>query len=259
VDVPQQSSQNHDPQNHEEQNGQTRTMGDLHDFVFHDFVFHDAFTCVRQRQPLRAWFRRPIPIAQEGSLSMRFFSVLLVAIFTCQIAQAQPTARELITKFRKTIGAEANTGSVPYLIQYRGQRYLYSLQGGKLLGDVFEFDSKLYGFTGKRNKHRKEWEMKIGIVPFKIVEVIDGTSGWYQINEGEGVTMSKAALVGQEQREHHIEVFLGRESFPDKVWQFSETKSALCAVRIPGCLKPGPSPTNPRPCALSSSPVCYCA
>jgi len=156
---------------------------------------------------------------------MRFLSVLFVAVLSCQIANAQPASKELITRFRKAVGAEALTGSHPYLIQYRGERYLYSLRDGRLLGESLAFDGKLYGYTDKHNQHRKEMEMKIGVVPFKIVEVIDGDSGWYQMNEGEAVKMSKKEIEGREQRELHIEVFLGRESFDPGLWQFSESKS----------------------------------
>jgi hypothetical protein len=156
---------------------------------------------------------------------MRFLSAFLVAVLACQSARGQPTSQELITRFRKTIGAEAITGSIPFLIQYRGQRYLYSLRDGRLTGESFEFDGKLYGYTDKHNKHRKEMEMKIGIVPFKIVEVIDGGSGWYQFNESEALAMSKGEIEGRGQREVHVETFLGRESFDPGLWQFSESKS----------------------------------
>jgi hypothetical protein len=158
---------------------------------------------------------------------MRYLSALLVAVVACQSASAQPTAKELVTTFRKTIGATVETSkSIPYLIKYRGDRYLYSVRDGKLLGESFSFDAKLYGFTDKRNMHRKEMEMKIGVVPFKIVEVINGNSGWIQINEGEQVAMSKAEVDGRDQREIHVEVFLGRESFDPKLWQFTEPKSS---------------------------------
>src|SRR6516164_8064799 len=102
---------------------------------------------------------------------MRFLTAFLVAALTCQFAGAQPTSKELVTKFRKAIGADVTPGSIPFLIQYKGQRYLYSLRDGKLVGDSFDFEAKLYGITDKHNKHRKDMEMKIGVVPFKIVEV----------------------------------------------------------------------------------------
>jgi hypothetical protein len=156
---------------------------------------------------------------------MRFLSVLGVAVLSCQIAHGQPTSKELIASFRKTIGGETTSKSVPYLIQYRGERHLYSLRDGKLLGESYPFNAKLYGYTDKHNKHRKEIEMKIGIVPFKMVEVIDGHTGWYQMNEGDAVPMSKRELDGREQREIHVEVFLGRESFDPGRWQFSDPES----------------------------------
>jgi hypothetical protein len=157
---------------------------------------------------------------------MRFVAALFVALVACQSAHAQPSSQELITKFRKTIGADVNPGSIPYLIQYRGQRYLYSVRDERLLGESFDFDGKLYGYTDKHNKHRKEFEMKIGVVPFKIVEVIAGDKGWYQMNEGEAIAMSKAEVEGREGRELHVEVFLGRESFDPGHWQFTQPKGA---------------------------------
>jgi hypothetical protein len=156
---------------------------------------------------------------------MRFLSVLFVAVLSCQIANAQPASKELITKFRKVIGAEAASESIPFLIQYRGERYLYSLRDGRLVGESFEFQTKRYGYSDKHNQHRVETEMKIGVVPLKIVEVISGNSGWYQMNEGEAVTMSKGEIEGKQKREHHVEVFLGRERFDPKLWQFSDPKS----------------------------------
>jgi hypothetical protein len=156
---------------------------------------------------------------------MRFLSVLFVAVLSCQIANGQPTSQELITKFRKAMGSEAAKGSIPYLIHYRGERYLYSLRDGRLLGESFPFDGKLYGYTDKRHMHRKEWVMKIGIVPLKVVEVINGDAGWYQLNEGEAVAMSKGEIEGRAQRELHVEVFLGNDPFDPALWQFSEPKS----------------------------------
>jgi hypothetical protein len=156
---------------------------------------------------------------------LRFLAALFVAVVACQSAHGQPTSQELITKFRKTIGADVTPGSIPYLIRYRGERYMYSLRDGRLTGEVFEFDSKLYGYTKKHNQHRKETETKIGVVPLKIVEVINGDKGWYQMNEGEVIAMKKAELAGRDQRELHIEVFLGRESFDPGLWKFSPPKS----------------------------------
>src|SRR5262249_23161169 len=63
------------------------------------------------------------------------------------------------------------------------------------------------------------------VVPLKIVEVINGDIGWYQINEGERVALSKAELGARKQREHHVEVFLGAESFDPGTWHCSEPKS----------------------------------
>lgn len=159
---------------------------------------------------------------------MRFLAVLLVAVVSCQSAFGQPTTKELITKFRTTVGATAATAkSLPYLIQYRGNQFLYSLRDGKLIGESLEFQAKLYGYTDKRHLLRKEMEMKIGIVPFKVIEAIDGDTGWYQLNEGEGVSMSKVAVDARKQRELHVEVFLGKEPFDDTRWQFSEPKETV--------------------------------
>jgi hypothetical protein len=158
--------------------------------------------------------------------SMRYLATLLVGVLSCQIANGQPTPKELITKFRTTIGAEGFTGSIPYLIQYRGERFSYEFRDGKLVGESFGFEAKLYGYTDKAHVFRKETEMKIGVVPLKIVDVINGNSGWYQINEGDIVPLSKDAVEGRQKRELHVEVFLGRESFDPAVWQFSQLQSA---------------------------------
>jgi len=155
---------------------------------------------------------------------MRLLSTLCAAALYCQAAHGQPSAPELIGGFRKTIGADRAVTTVPYQISYQGERYAYSLEGGKLQADVYEFKSKLFGYTDK-HQHRKEVEMKIGIVPLRIVSVHSGNSGWYQINDGEVVLVSDEAVKGVAQREFHIEVFLGRESFDPKVWQFTEPTS----------------------------------
>jgi hypothetical protein len=156
---------------------------------------------------------------------MHFLSVLLVVALSGQAAQGQPSAQELIAKFRKAIGGDSTTGSIPFLIQYRGQRFLYEMRDGKLSGESFDYEAKLYGITDKYAMRRKEMELRIGIVPVKMIEVINGEKGWYQINEGEAVAMSKAEIDGRNQREHHVEVFLGRENFDPKRWQLSEPKS----------------------------------
>jgi hypothetical protein len=157
---------------------------------------------------------------------MRSLSLLLLLVLG-QVARSQPTAQELITTFRKTIGAEAMIASVPYLISYRGERHLYSLRDGKLHGESYDFTGKLLGYTDNPHKHRKEIEMKVGVVPIKMVEVIDGETGWYQLNDGAAVAMSQQLIQGRWQRELHAEVFLGRETFDPKHWKFSEPQSSV--------------------------------
>ncbi len=155
---------------------------------------------------------------------MRFLSALLVAALTCQIANGQPASKEIVAKFRKAIGADAPQGPNAYLIQYRGEHYLYSLRDGRLLGESFSYDTKLYGYADS-NKRRREMETKIGVVPLKIVDAIDGDTGWYQLNEGETVVMSKTEVEGRGQRDLHVEVFLGIVSFDPAHWQFTEPES----------------------------------
>jgi hypothetical protein len=161
---------------------------------------------------------------------MRLLLISILALFSCGIASSQPaakdqpSAKELIAKFRKAIGADAIVPT-PFVIKYRGQRYYYSVVDGKLQGEVFDFGGTLMGYTHIPQKLRKETEMKIGIVPFRHVETVDGKSGWYQDNDSEPVVMSKELLEGKRQRELHISIFLGRESFDPEHWQFSEPKS----------------------------------
>src|SRR5580765_2627522 len=135
---------------------------------------------------------------------MHFLSVLLAVTLSGQAEQGQPSGQDVIAKFRKTIGGDSTTGSIPFLIQYRGQRFLYAMSDGKLTGESFDFEAKLYGITDKYAMRRKEMEMRIGIVPVKMVEVINGDKGWYQINEGEAVAMNQAEIDGRNQREHHV-------------------------------------------------------
>jgi len=157
---------------------------------------------------------------------MRFFTCLVAALLASSPALGQPKSADLIADFRHKIGADIGSAmSIPYMIDYRGERYSYTPSGGRITGEAFPFRAKLYGFTDKHHKHRKELEFKIGIVPLKIVEVIDGNTGFYQFNEGELVPMSKAELDGRDKRELHAEVFLGRESFAPKTWQFTDPRS----------------------------------
>lgn len=157
---------------------------------------------------------------------MRFLSIpALVLLLTLPVAGGQPTGKDLIAKFRKAIGADAPTVSTPVVIKYRGHRYLYSVVGGKLQGEAFAFDGTLTGYTDIPQKLRVEMEMKIGIVPFKHVEAVDGKLGWYRDNDSEAVVMSKGLMEGKRQREIHVSVFLGREAFEPDRWQFSEPTS----------------------------------
>jgi hypothetical protein len=132
----------------------------------------------------------------------------------------------VIAKFRKTIGADVKLPPTPYQINYRGELFLYSNSKGKLTGESFEFQAKLMGHTSDLGRHRKEMEMKIGVVPLRLIEVIDGAKSWYQINDSDPAVPHRGLLEARKQREIHIEVFLGTENFDPARWQFSEVKSA---------------------------------
>lgn len=156
---------------------------------------------------------------------MRFLAIPFIAFFVCQTANGQPTAVELLTKSRNLLGADARVVSTPYVIKFRGERYLYSTVDGKLKGDAYEFETKVFGHTDYPQKNRTEMEMKIGKVPFRVIEVVDGDSGWYQLNDSDPVVMSKSVLQARKQRELHIDMFLGTWHFEPGQWQFSEPKS----------------------------------
>jgi len=161
---------------------------------------------------------------------MRLLSIAVLVVLSCAIADGggaknAPSAKELIAKFRKAIGADA-VKSTPYVIKYRGQRYLYSLADGRLQGQAYAFDASLTSHTSAPQTRRAEMEMKIGIVPFKIVEVVDGDTGWYQINEGDPAAMPKSIVKGRRERDMHIDSFLGLEAFSPDRWQFTEPKGA---------------------------------
>jgi len=156
---------------------------------------------------------------------MRFLLIPVLMAFCCQDADAQTSAKDVLAKFRTAIGADGPKVSRGFVIKYRGERFLYSLEDGKLQAQAFNFDASIVGHTDSPQTYRKEMEMKIGIVPFKNVEVVDGKSGWYQINDSDPVVMSKRLLEGTRAREIHIEIFLGRETFDPGHWKFTEPKS----------------------------------
>lgn len=161
---------------------------------------------------------------------MRFLAIPVLVLLSCSIARGQPasgppTAKELIDKFRKDVGADANPAATPYVLKYRGEKFMYAVTAGKLQAESFDFESTLTGFTDNPQKMRFQLEMKIGVVPLRIIEVVDGDSGWYQINDSDAVAMSKAQVEGRKQREKQIDVFLGMESFDPDKWQFSTPKS----------------------------------
>ena len=158
---------------------------------------------------------------------MRYLSIFSIVALSCQFASGQqPSAKELIAKFRSSIGDEATSKSIAFSIEFTGENYLYSLTAGRLRADVYPLRGKLMGYTDQPDKHRKETEMKIGIVPVKLVEVVNKDTGWYQFNDGEAVMLSKEQIQGMRQREIHVEVFLGRESFGSAAWQFSQPQGS---------------------------------
>jgi len=157
---------------------------------------------------------------------MRFLAIAVLVLLPCSSAHGQPSAKEVITKFRKVIGADGPALTAPVVIKYRGQQHLYSITGGKLEGQAIDYVTTLTILLDTpQQTHRSETEMKIGIVPLKYVEVADLESGWYQINLSDAVAMSKIQLDARRKRSIQVAIFLGMESFDPERWEFSEPKS----------------------------------
>src|SRR4051794_21065034 len=105
---------------------------------------------------------------------MRFLSIPVLILLVCPIAHGQPTAKDVVAKFRKALGVDGLAANEPCLTKFSGQRFMYSLTDGVLHGEAFEYEKSLLSYTGPVRKHRLELEMKIGIVPLRLIEAMDG-------------------------------------------------------------------------------------
>jgi len=157
---------------------------------------------------------------------MRFLFIAGLVLVFSPVANGQPTARELITKFEKAIRAEKTSESVPYLAKARSAYFTYSLVDGRLQGKVTYLNETLMGYTNNADKMRKETVMLIGIVPFRYTEAVDGESGWSQMNDSKPVVMSKGLLRARKARDTQIDIVLGLESFDPNTWELSKPVSA---------------------------------
>lgn len=156
-------------------------------------------------------------------MKLRIVLTLFAFVFLMtSTANAQPSSQEIIAKYRKAIGGTANAQRLyPSIFKREGEYFLYSLKDGKIFGEHFPFEAKVW--LNKANYVRSDITMKIGIVNLTWTEVKQINKGWYQFNQDPPVAMDKDFFLAAEDREELWAIIEGEEAF-DKGWTFSEPK-----------------------------------